>query len=156
KLREIPVPAQRLAESFSIKWRRPVREHLETRPAGGYDIVAKDVAASAGPHARQGTLDRGHPAPPTLALAQHTVGFPFFTIEAPAGTVVELMWQEGHVVGGPPLLDTQLRNAWTRFICREGRNEFEAFDFESLRWLQVHVHDAEGRVVVSQVGVRRR
>ena len=35
-------------------------------------------------------------------------------------------------------------------------NRFEAFDFESLRWLQLHVRAARGRVVIREVGVRRR
>ena len=41
-------------------------------------------------------------------------------------------------------------------MCREGGNEFEAFDFESFRWLQVHVRNASRPVTVSGVGVRRR
>ena len=35
-------------------------------------------------------------------LAEQMVGFPFFTIEAPAGTVVELMVQESHSEDNPP------------------------------------------------------
>ncbi len=45
---------------------------------------------------------------------------------------------------------------WARFICREGLNHFETFDFESLRWLQLHIRNADGPVTVSGVGVRRR
>jgi hypothetical protein len=83
------------------------------------------------------------------------VGWPGFAIEAPAGTTIELLVHEAHAPGGPPLLNTHF-DSWTRFICREGKNEFETFDFESLRWLQLHIHNAKGPVVVSDVRVRRR
>ena len=65
------------------------------------------------------------------------------------------MTHESHEPGGPAWLDTHFFN-WARFICREGVNRFETFDFESLRWLQLHVHDAAGRVLMREVGVRRR
>jgi hypothetical protein len=91
----------------------------------------------------------------TFELEEEVVGWPGFTIEAPAGTTIELLVHEAHAPGGPPLLNTHF-DSWTRFICREGRNEFETFDFESLRWLQLHIHDAKGAVLVSNVRVRRR
>jgi len=57
------------------------------------------------------------------------------TVEAPAGTVIELLVHEAHEHGGPVLLNYHF--SWTRFICKEGVNRFETFDFESLRWLQL-------------------
>jgi alpha-L-rhamnosidase len=38
----------------------------------------------------------------------------------------------------------------------EGTNHFETFDFESLRWLQLHIHNARGPVKVRDIRVRRR
>ena len=83
------------------------------------------------------------------------VGFPFVTVEAPEGTVVELVTQEAHDPAGPAWLDSG-RFAWTRFVCRAGENRFECFDYESLRFLQLHVHAALGPVLLSDVGLRRR
>jgi hypothetical protein len=68
---------------------------------------------------------------------------------------VELMTQEAHDKAVTPWLDTQFFS-WSRFICREGTNRFETFDFESLRWLQLHIRGAQGHVTVRDVGVRRR
>ena len=56
---------------------------------------------------------------------------------------------------GPAWLDTHFF-AWTRFVCREGVNHFESFDYESLRWLQLHVRNASRPVTIRDVGVRRR
>ena len=42
-------------------------------------------------------------------------------------------------------------------ICHAGENYFEAFDFESLKWLQLHIfHPSGGNVTIKKVGVRRR
>ena len=65
------------------------------------------------------------------------------------------MTQEGHDPQKTRWLDTY-HFSWSRFICREGDNEFEAFDYESLRWMQLHVRNASRPVIVRDVGVRRR
>ena len=91
----------------------------------------------------------------TFEFKEQIVGWPYFTIEAPEGTIVELMCQEAHDPAGPAWLDSQFFN-WSRFICRKGVNRFETFDFESLRWLQLHVRNPGGPVVIRDVGVRRR
>ena len=91
----------------------------------------------------------------TFEFKEQIVGWPYFTIEAPEGTIVELMCQEAHDPAGPAWLDSQYFN-WSRFICRKGVNRFETFDFESLRWLQLHVRNPGGPVVIRNVGVRRR
>ena len=72
-----------------------------------------------------------------------------------ARTIVEAMVQESHSEDNPPWLDTHF-HAWSRFVCREGENRFETFDYESLRLLQIHVREADGPVMVRDVGVRRR
>ena len=77
----------------------------------------------------------------TFEFAEQIVGFPYFEIEAPAGTIVELMTQEAHDPQATAWMDNHFY-AWSRFICREGVNRFEAFDYESLRWLQLHVRES--------------
>jgi hypothetical protein len=100
-------------------------------------------------------LDGTRGAVLTFEFQDQIVGWPGFDIEAPAGTTIELLVQEAHALGGPALLNTHF-DSWTRFICRDGQNRFETFDYESLRWLQLHIHNAQGPVSVSNVHVRRR
>jgi len=100
-------------------------------------------------------LDGTRGAALTFEFQDQVVGWPAFDIEAPAGTIIELLVHEAHAPGGPPLLNTHF-DSWTRFICRDGQNHFETFDYESLRWLQLHIHNAKGPVNVSNVHVRRR
>ena len=122
---------------------------------GSFEIVDEPAAEPAGDGAWTLEPAAGEGVFATFALPEQMVGFPFLAIEAAAGTVVELITQESHAPSGPAWLDTH-RFSWTRLVCREGDNRFEAFDYESLRFLQLHVHEASGPVTLRDVGVRRR
>jgi hypothetical protein len=154
-LKEIPVPVARLTESIWVDWRRPPQEYFECRPPESFVIIRRPSAVETAPGQWEIVLDGKRGAALTFELEEQVVGWPYFTIEAPPGTTVELLVHEAHAAEGPPLLNTHF-DSWTRFICRQGTNDFECFDFESLRWLQLHISGARGRVKVREVGVRRR
>ena len=154
-LEESSVPVARLAESIWVDWRRPPQEYFECRPPEAFVIVRRPSAVETAPGQWEIVLDGKRGAALTFELEEQVVGWPYFTIEAPAGTTVELLVHEAHGAEGPPLLNTHF-DSWTRCICRQGINDFECFDFESLRWLQLHISGAKGRVRVREVGVRRR
>jgi alpha-L-rhamnosidase len=161
RAREVPLvrdtvrPLDRLVGSGRVIWKRDPRDWFEQRVPGSFELVNESAAAPSG----EGTLAlhpaEGEGAYALFELPEQMVGFPFLTVEAPAGTVVEVMTQESHDRSGPGWLDTQ-RYGWSRFVCREGTNRFECFEYESLRFLQVHVHDAAGPVELRDLGVRRR
>ena len=93
-----------------------------------------------------------------FSFQEQMVGWPYFSVDAPEGTVVELMVQEGHTPlkdGGVALMNNHF-NSWTRFICKQGTNRFETFDFESVKWLQLHIHNATEMVTIKDVGIRSR
>ncbi len=154
-LREMDVPAQRLADSFRVQWLRPPEEYFESRTPDAFKIELDSSAVATAPGQWQVKVDEARAAALTFEFAEQIVGWPRFTIEAPAGTVIELMTQEGHDAATPALLNTHFDN-WTRFVCREGVNEFECFDFESLRWLQLHIRNTRGAAIVRDVSVQRR
>ena len=154
-LRETLVPVARLSESIWIDWLRPPQEYFECRPPGSFRVIPRPSAVETSPGQWEVTLDGKRGAALTFELEEQVVGWPRFTIDAPAGTTVELLVHEAHAAEGPPLLNTHF-DSWTRFICRQGMNDFESFDFESLRWLQLHISGVRGRVKVGNVGVRRR
>jgi alpha-L-rhamnosidase len=164
RMRQIPllveseVPAQRLADAGRVQWLRD--------PADWFDVYMPNcfraerqpglaVSQESGGWQLPATADPRQGVIATFELREEVIGWPYFTIEAPAGTIVEVMCQEAHDPQGPAWLDAPFYN-WSRFICRQGVNRFEAFDFESLRWLQLHVRNASGPVVIRNVGVRRR
>jgi hypothetical protein len=162
RLRQIPpcreaiVPVAKLAESGRVEWLRPPEDWFESRIPGSFRITREDVTTPLGESAwelRAPATNEGIWT--TFELGEQVVGWPRFSIDAPAGTVVEAMVQESHDPAKTAWLDSQFF-AWARFICKEGVNEFECFDFDSLRWLQLHVRNASGPVKISAVGVRRR
>jgi hypothetical protein len=154
-LREQIVPVAKLAESFWLEWLRPPQDYFEFRVPDAFRDVRRPCASESSAGVWEVDLDEQRGAVLTFEFAEQGVGWPQFTIDAPAGTQVELLVHEAHQVGGPALINTHF-DSWTRFVCREGTNQFECFDFESLRWLQLHVHGAVGRVKIRDVGLRRR
>lgn len=90
-----------------------------------------------------------------FAFNEQGVGFPFFTIDAPEGTTIELLVHEAHELGGPAIINSHF-NSWSRFICKEGVNTFETFDFESYKWVQLLIRNFDRPVKISNIGMRRR
>lgn len=158
-MKEVNVPVARLAAARSIRWRRPPEEYFECLTPNAFSVERNIRAGEGGSKGWRVDLGKNKKTAHALTFEfkEQMVGWPYFTIEAPAGTIVELMVQEGHEPDGPsPLLNTHF-NSWTRFVCREGTNRFETFDFESCRWVQLHIRNEEGgEVTVRDVGMRRR
>lgn len=154
-MNEIMVPALKLAESMWIKWLRPITEYFEFVTPNAFEAIRTPAAAGIKPNIWEVQMDGTNAAALTFEFKEQIVGWPYFTIDAPEGTIIELMIQEAHEVGGPSLLNTH-HHSWARFICKAGLNHFETFDFESPRWVQLHIHHAAGKVTISEVGIRRR
>jgi hypothetical protein len=156
-VREEIVPVKTLTEQFWLRWKQPAEDYFDfvTPTAGAFDVERAPVVREAGSGRYEVNMPADRAAVLTFELAEQHVGFPRFSLTAPAGTVVELLVHEAHQPGTDALINTHF-NSWTRFICREGRNDFETFDYESFRWLQLHIREARGPVVVEAVGLRRR
>jgi alpha-L-rhamnosidase len=152
-LEETLVPAERLAAMLEVRWKRPPREFFEMNAPEAYEaeFLAHD------PEALEVRLELTPER--TVALTyefpEQMVGFPVLTVNASAGTVIEILVQEGHDPTRAQIINTH-HHAWARFTLKDGINHLETFDFESLRWLQLVVRDARGIVRIEHVGVRRR
>jgi hypothetical protein len=154
-MREMLVPVAGLAESCWIEWDRSPEEYFEFLPPQSFRVDRQPSAREIARDSWEVELDGRRGAALTFEFTDQMVGWPYFSIEGPAGATVEVMVQEAHQVGGPALLNSHF-NGWARFICREGANRFEVFDFESCRWVQLHIHGPAGKVTISGVGMRRR
>lgn len=158
-IREQDVEAVKLITSHQVKWRRPIQEYFEMIPPDAYETVAKPVLEDThkGSWSFQAE-EKGLGMVLTFTLEEQMVGWPFFTIEAEAGTTIELLVHEAHIPhseGGPAIMNSHF-HSWSRFVCKEGVNTFMPFDYESVKWLQLHIHNTNGKVTVSQVGLKRR
>ncbi|MDD8027317.1 MAG: alpha-L-rhamnosidase, partial [Acidobacteriota bacterium] len=154
-LGETMVPVKRLTESYRLDWIRPVEEYFECRVPDAFRASPGGPVSETSPGCWTAALSGGRGQVLTFEFEEQVVGWPRFTVEAPAGTTIEMLVHEAHQPGGPVLLNTHF-DSWARFVCAEGENAFEPFDFESLRWLQLHIHGASGEVRIRDVGVRRR
>jgi alpha-L-rhamnosidase len=149
------VPVKHLAEAFRVTWNRPPVEYFECLTPHSFDATDLPTPGQLTPGTYEVMLDARVGTALTFEFAEQLVGWPMFTIEAQEGTVVELMVQEHHRPGNAALLNSHF-HSWARFVCRAGTNVFETFDYESLRWLQLHIHGTTGRAIIRDVGVRRR
>ncbi len=155
-VQEAQVPASRLADCARVTWKRDPLDWFDFRVPGSFEIARTGEIQELAPGVWQlPATDARTGIAATFEFAEQLVGFPGFEIDAPAGTVVELITQEAHDPQATAWMDNHFY-AWSRFICREGINRFEAFDYDSLRWLQLHVRGAGAPVVVRDVSVRRR
>ncbi len=157
-LREQVIAALTMTDSGWIQWTRSPEDWFEYRMPNSFSIISdvaicQQVAETSWRLPSAPVDDRGVYA--TFVFAEQIVGWPFIELEASEGAVVELIWQESHDPEQTAWLDSS-HFTWARFVCRPGRNHLETFDFESLRWLQVHIHQSPQPVTITQVGVRRR
>ena len=140
-----------LRETRVIRWRRPAEEYFESQTPQAFSAEDFLGVRESAMQTWNVPLQGRDGVTLTFELDEHIVGWPYFTITAPEGTVVELMVQDAHQVGGPALLTSRFQ-AWSRFICKEGLNTFETFDFESLKWLQLHMRNGNGMAQSNALG----
>ncbi len=155
--RETLVPAKGLAHSSRVTWKRDPVDWFDVRMKDSFEVGSEDVARQLenGGWELPAASQSSEGVEATFELPEQMAGFPRFRIDAPAGTVVEVMTQESHDPRNTRWLDTY-HFCWSRFICREGDNVFETFDYESFRWVQLHVRNASRKVTIRDVGVLRR
>ena len=154
-MREDDVKVKGLVRTAWVRWIRPAEEYFDVNTHNAYEAAWMDAVRQTSEHSWTVPENTERAASLLFEFAEQSVGWPYFTIEAPAGTIVELLVHEAHKPDRPAIINTQ-RNAWTRFVCKEGMNKFETFDFESLRWLQLHIRNYSGEIKISDVGMRRR
>jgi alpha-L-rhamnosidase len=154
-LRSIPlmkeeiIEAKSLLASHRVHWAQPPSNWFDFRMEKAFSIERASLEPqhfSWGP--AEGALF-------TYDFGIGRAGFPIIEIEAPAGTEVEVMAQESAPEGDPGWLESSFYS-WSRFTCTEGVTRFEAFDYEALRLLQIHVHGSPGHAKVRFVGLRSR
>ena len=151
---ENDVKISHLSESAWVEWKRPADEYFDVTPPDAYVGEYADFATLSG-NTWTVPVNGDKAAVLTFEFKDQSVGWPYFTIDAPEGTIVEMLVHEGHRPGGPVIINSHF-NSWSRFVCREGVNRFETFDFESLRWLQLHIRNYNRPVKVSDPGMLRR
>jgi hypothetical protein len=156
-MNETKVPVLRAVDSFRVNWLKNPDDWFEFRTPGSFEIVDTPVVTQISADKWQLPANKTGftGAAITFEFKEQLVGWPYFTVDAPEGTVIELMCQEAHDPAKTKWLDTHFF-CWSRYICKEGINYFEPYDFESFRWVQLNVRNNKRDVIISSVGARRR
>lgn len=154
-MKETKFPAKQLKDSIWLSWKVPVKEYFDFKTPEAFRIIKKASAEKINGNEWLVKSKDDANALMTFEWEEQGVGWPYFYIKASAGTVVELLVQEAHDLNGPALMNFHF-NSWSRFICKEGWNYFETMDFESFRWMQLHIRNSIGDVRIKNVGMRRR
>ncbi len=154
-LREEFLPALRLRAAWQIRWHRDPRDYFEFFLPDCFSVgapleVARTDAGWLVPPAEDGTAHLL-----SFEWPEQIVGYPLVEVEAPQGTVIEVLNLEAHDANAPPKLVAPFW-AWSQVVCAEGTTRFLAFEYESLRWLQLHIRGNSRPVVVKRVDILRR
>lgn len=147
-----------LEEVFELTWKESPDTFFEFRTPEKGMFEAKSIAASEVESNGQWQCksEDGNAMAFAFTMEEQVVGFPYVELDAPEGTIVEILAHEAHKVGGEYVLLNTHFNAWTRLICTDGINPFQCFDYESVKWIQLHIRNHEREVVIREVGVRQR
>jgi alpha-L-rhamnosidase len=92
----------------------------------------------------------------TLDFGQAVAGYPFVRIRAPAGTTVEILYVETQDPNRLLLRTAPEYGQWVRLVTRQGETEFEAFDWDCFRFLQLAIRGSNEPVEILEAGVRQR
>lgn len=91
----------------------------------------------------------------TLRIDRHRIGRPYVVLDAPLGTTVEILLAESHDPSRTRWLDSN-HYRWLHFRCAEGENRFQAFEYDSMLWMQLHVMGNTAPVTVRECGLVER
>ena len=154
-MKENKVIVRQLTEAFWVNWKLPSENYFDMKVPDAFNAAPMLPLPGFENNTLTITPRADNAAVLTFEFSEQSVGWPYFTIDAPEGTVVELLVHEAHKPGSDVLINSHF-NSWSRFICKEGTNTFSTFDYESLRWIQLHIHNFSRSVTVSNVGLLRR
>ena len=91
----------------------------------------------------------------TFDFGQNEAGFVTFDISAEEGTIVDVVWAERPFTDGhirPRMMTT---NSFLRYIARSGRQRFEAFHPQTMRFCKIILRTGGEAVTLHEVGLRR-
>jgi|GEM_PF-6654875 len=93
-----------------------------------------------------------------LVADEYVLGRPTFTVIAPAGTVIDIVWAEIMREGDGLLDPTARMSNWARYICREGEQTFTMWSVIGFKQLELVIHPsaARGEVFVKHLGAQRQ
>jgi len=91
-----------------------------------------------------------------LDMGGKQLGRVFVDVDAPAGTVLDIVFTEDLLDNRPWIMKRTELYSGTRFITSEGHNRFETFNPYGSRYIQVNIRKNKGPVTINKIGVIRQ
>lgn len=155
---ETPFPAGEMVHGDTLLWHADPDDWFLYRMPGTFTLTP-GLAVDFQDGVCRFTMPDGKGAALTFAFPEEAVGFPYFTIEAPEGTVVDILYQESHDPDKTHWLDTSFF-ALSQMTCGKGESRYLSYDYESIRFMQLHIrpvrHSAPVQITIKDVGMLRR
>ena len=107
-----------------LTWDQDPRTYFEMNTPHSYRADRTPCAVQENDSTWSVVASDGRAAVLTFELGEQVVGFPAFTIDAPAGTVVELLTHEAHEVGGPEPVSYTHLDVYKRQDCWRRTGQF--------------------------------
>jgi len=159
-LQEQPVQPATLASAGRVAWRVPPEEYFECFPPEAFEEVPDWAVVVARPSTALFPLTVAAPGQRSIVLTfdfgREVCGHPFVRLRAPAGTVVEMLYAETQDPAKLLLRTCPEYGQWVRVTTREGETDFEAFDWDVLRYLQLAIRGSNDPVEILEAGLTER
>jgi hypothetical protein len=153
-LREQVVQPARILNAAWVDWKIPPEEYFESFPTEAFTEQAASLPSSALPMRLPAPQGRSFAV--TFDFGRILAGHLRLKMRAPAGAVAELLFVENQAPGGLVLRTRPTYGQWVRVTARDGVTEFESFEYDALRYLQVLVRNSAEPVELLEVSVNER
>lgn len=150
------VQAPRIVSRGFVEWRVPPEECFECFSAGSFTEAAGDSAVLGDGFPLRVPPANGRSAVVTFDFGRELVGHPYLTARGPAGTVIEILFVEKQEPGALLLRTHPRFGQWIRLTLRDGLNPFEAFEYDSMRWMQLAIRNHSEPVEILDAGINAK
>jgi hypothetical protein len=136
-----------------IHWNTEPENFFEHYEENVFDIVkAEEINEDTDSYLKSLDLSEG-PEDSSFVVfdfGENLVGRPFFSVEAKEGAIIEITTNE--TVDELFITPEERRWPWSRYICRNGSQEFELNDYFVFRYVQVMARNTRGSLKFKSVG----
>ncbi len=152
-------PATKLGQTGWVHWKVAPEEYFDNFVTGAFSEEPSSAVAYPSPDAlfpvRVAAPGR-RSAVVTFEFDEELCGHIYVRLKAKAGTAVEMLYAEAPDPRKLLIRATPAFGQWVRLIARDGETEFESFDYDALRSLQLAIRNTDEPVEILEAGVRRR
>jgi alpha-L-rhamnosidase len=136
-----------------IHWNTEPENFFEYYEGNAFDIIeVKEINKDTDNYLKDLDLKEGSQESSFVIFdfEEDLVGRPFFSVEGKEGAIIEITTAE--TVDKLFITPEERRNPWSRYICKDGYQEFELNDYFVFRYVQVMIRSTKDSLKIKSVG----